>query len=193
MAKRTKKTRREVYKPSSAAENVARAAATFDESYYVWEAVAQAADSEYSELVRTAEEAAAYLEEVPDADARILVRLLRDALIKATPPKDLDEQPEQQLHPPRDPTTEEREAAIGYLAVCMNAEFAKMVLGLNEDKTDLAHDDKSITFDRLKEGLRKVGFRWTDDYFEKQLRKLIEEAAQRRQALDEASKQEEIP
>ena len=79
----------------------------------------------------------------------------------------------------------------GYLAVCINPEFAKMVLGLDEDKTALARGDDTLALDRFKEMLREVGFRWTDGYFENEWTKLVEEAARRRQDLDEARKREE--
>src|SRR5208282_335930 len=102
-----------------------------------------------------------YLEEVPDAEARILVRLLRNAVLKVTTPKHSDEEGEQPIVPLPDPTPKEREAAVGYLAVCMNPKFGEMVLGLDEDKTALARGDDAIALDRLKEMLREVGFRWT--------------------------------
>jgi hypothetical protein len=188
MSKRTRKGKREAYVASEAAENVARVAGDFYTPNIVLGEIAQAVDTEYRELVETAEMAAEYLEEVPDTQARILVRLLRDALLKVTTPKASDEEGEQPIVPLPDPTPKEREAAVGYLAVCMNPKFGKMVLGLREDKTALARGRDTLALDRFKKMLRGVGFRWTDDYFENQWTNLVEEASRQRQAMDEAER-----
>jgi hypothetical protein len=188
MSKRAKKPKREEYEPSTAAENVARVAGNFYAPNIALGEIAQAVDVEYRELVETAEMAVEYLEEVPDTQARILVRLLRDALLKVTTPKTSDEEGEQPIVTLPDPTPREREAAVGYLAVCMNPKFGKMVLGLNEDETALARGDDASALDRFKEMLQEVGFRWTDSYFESQWKNLVEEAARQRQAMDEAER-----
>ncbi|MGD0058534.1 MAG: hypothetical protein ABSD58_03860 [Verrucomicrobiia bacterium] len=113
MSKRTKKGKRETYVPSEAAENVARVAGNFYAPNIALGEIAQAVDMEYRELVETAEMAVEYLEEVPDAEARILVRLLRNAVLKVTTPKHSDEEGEQPIVPLPDPTPKEREAAVG--------------------------------------------------------------------------------
>lgn len=123
-----KKPKREVYEPSRAAQKIADRAMIFKVSGYVWEEIARAADDEYGSLVQTAKEVVEYVEGLPDAEARIFVRLLRNDLENVTPPKNVVEQSEEQFEALPDPGARELEAAVGYLAVCMNQDFARMVL-----------------------------------------------------------------
>jgi len=188
--KRTKKPRRDVHEPSVAAQRIADRANLLDDSCYVWGDIASTADGEFDALARTIKDVIEYLERLPDAEARILVRLLRDDLAKITPPKNAVEQTEEQPGPGPDPDAREVEAAIGYLTVCMTEDFVIKVLRLRE--SEIAHDSHADSFDleKFKGMLRSVGFRWADSYFKAHWLRLIEEAHKRQRELNEFRKRE---
>ena len=174
--------------PSTAACNVTSRANDFCRlSGWMAEEILSATDAEYSELVEAAEYAVEYLQDVPDAEARLLVELLRDALAKTKPPKDVDEDEEQDERL-GEPTAREREAAIDYLVLRLKPEFLQRACVIAREELAEHSSEYHGFFYKLRDLLDYVNFRWSEDYFESNWRELVEEAARRKQTQPDKEK-----